>query len=819
MNKTIIILLILILSSLNVIADSGPGNPGYCHSGRPCDQYQYCAGEGDTICCEGTCKYKTCSEIGGETCTNGQKCSGTWNTHVDGQPCCEGTCYNSSPENQTCEEQQGQICTENQVCEGQEEQASDGLCCIGNCVDPNQETCSDLGGKKCYSDQSCAGETVPANDTQDCCIGECYNNSPPPTSCAEVGLESCTGNEVCVGGENISISNTSLTCCTGSCKTPINFYVCNQGFLYNSRNGETIDLGQYWETAAENINTACVSGFDCLPSYNDFYCVIEKDFESTNTTPASNSLSNLLLTDKSTAENANKTNIAKLINYFNSIPGISYTLNSVVLAIDAEKSQVNDNSSNNTIFGVEQNPTAVQNENNGSIPETHVVVYSQNKNYEPQNLFLNTFKNTSNDFVMNKLNSFSAVNAIIQAANSNNNVVANDVDEVNVIKGLISNLKGAEKVSVKYYMPNVLCGVNFKESQNIDELNLNENAFVCSLSNEINITANKINSDNQSSFWSNNLIKLTAPTMSLKNSYLWTTNSSIKNIELTSTNNIDLTNSVLLTQNGNIRLNARNGVNLTNTQLAAGYGTDNEPFNINPSSKTYRNLINIGETDCSSISGNPNNTTIFASNSNTQSTVKIANTTMPNFINTGNSKIRWWLNCGGTAQNCDNLGGNCINNTEQCSNILNGLCPTDKQCCGDSSVIPPGGTECEQNRGECKTSGCSAGEVPTTWACGSGKTCCYACSGTQPSNPTPVNTFITFTGFITNQQFEGIDGSVKISVDCEGTSSINENFTVTNGLFSGTANCDLIPNKDYVAKVYVWKGSMQKLIASINFEG
>jgi len=85
---------------------------------------------------------------------------------------------------QTCAEKGGIICSADKICNGTEVSASDGECCLGNCITEiviPDKTCTEQGGKICNATQYCNSTIGWASDGN-CCLGECVEEetTEPP---------------------------------------------------------------------------------------------------------------------------------------------------------------------------------------------------------------------------------------------------------------------------------------------------------------------------------------------------------------------------------------------------------------------------------------------------------------------------------------------------------------------------------------------------------------------------------------------------------------------------------------------------------------
>ncbi len=81
---------------------------------------------------------------------------------------------NNPPEDKTCEELQGEICEEGEVCSIALIDSSEGTgkCCAGTCDVPTK-TCSELKGKVCDEGYKCSISVISSSDEESCCTSEC----------------------------------------------------------------------------------------------------------------------------------------------------------------------------------------------------------------------------------------------------------------------------------------------------------------------------------------------------------------------------------------------------------------------------------------------------------------------------------------------------------------------------------------------------------------------------------------------------------------------------------------------------------------------
>ncbi|MBN2127132.1 MAG: hypothetical protein JW703_01935 [Candidatus Diapherotrites archaeon] len=798
MNKLLLLFLVLIILGINASATDIPGIPGNCGIGLICGGYEKCDIAEEGGCCYGQCIPKTCSDLGGETCTSGQDCFGGWSSH-GGPSCCTGYCFTATPETMTCSELNGNQCGANQYCNGTIEYASDGECCIGTCEDTEDTTCNGIHGEVCTGAEVCYGDAVPSSDYPDepynCCInGYCANQTPPPTCSTFNWNNGCSSPTVCDGRTHTEFG---LNCCEGKCKTPINFYVCNQGFLANSDYTKTIDLGVYWETALENIEAApgCSAGnYSCLNNYPTFICLTNKNFSSYDKSASADSLYNLFLTGTTTT----KTNLAKLIYYLRTGLGTNYTMKHIDLGIDSTEIITITNTTEPTIFGPGKDPTQIKAVNGTIEPSFTAWLYASGD--------YGVLKNSSGNFKISNTNYFHLNNSILQGNTSTDNVQfigSPSIDFIYMDKSGIANLSGStiKNITVNSYIEDVYCGLLLKGTNQITgELAINDSGFICSIGNDLILTPAKLNSLN-GIIYSDKKIDITSGNLSIKNSYLWTTtNIAPINVTYNSTGTIDLTNSTIFNEKGNITINPgkENTLNLTGTKIAAGYTSLSNPV--------YTGIITIGDTtnNCSTITGNTSNSTWVLGSNSLQSTVTMKNNSpKPEFFEQENTNILWKYNCGTSSDTCE---GTCkpINPGCDTGEITgNGTCLLNQICCIEEAITPQ--NECTQHNGSCVTTetACeTANGIPATYdGCTAPTPFCCVPAG---SGSEPVPTIIKVTGFITDASYAGINESINLEV--VNSTCIKNNVQLNQGLFSTTlsgAGCSFIPNSSHNLKVTI----------------
>ncbi|HIH22040.1 MAG TPA: hypothetical protein HA222_05285 [Candidatus Diapherotrites archaeon] len=128
---------------------------GTCQNGRCiaiCNNDGKC-NNGETIeNCLKDCKEKTCSDLGGNICHEGQSCFGTWiDGASDSSRCCKGTCT---------------LCSDG-TCNGNENTEM----CPQDCK--INKSCFELGGDKCTENETCNQTWLDSNDSLKCCNTEC----------------------------------------------------------------------------------------------------------------------------------------------------------------------------------------------------------------------------------------------------------------------------------------------------------------------------------------------------------------------------------------------------------------------------------------------------------------------------------------------------------------------------------------------------------------------------------------------------------------------------------------------------------------------
>jgi len=145
--------------------------------------------------------------INGKICTGEERCIGQTIQTAEGDCCYNGTCQSAT---QTCADQSGYICdnAKGEYCSfGYEIAATDTIsgqqCCSIAC-----QSCADIGGNKCTSEEVCQGQEIDG-----CCVGSCISNK----ECSKLGGEVCDESGWTCTGTFIETVDTTKCCTAGDC--------------------------------------------------------------------------------------------------------------------------------------------------------------------------------------------------------------------------------------------------------------------------------------------------------------------------------------------------------------------------------------------------------------------------------------------------------------------------------------------------------------------------------------------------------------------------------------------------------------------------
>lgn len=199
-------------------------------------------------CCIGNCIQKdTCSDKGGQICPTNNMCYGTVDITTDTNKCCIGTCKVCTSSDcpstmkcgndelgrvtcvfKTCSDLGGNVCKDGETCNGEIVSADIygnnshvNKCCIGICnSSANTNTCT----PGCLSIEKCID-------------GDCVHKN-----CSDIGGVICGEEQKCIGGSFIFYYNT-LYCCFNasqqtSCQDPVS---CSTDTDCNDNNPNTYD--------------------------------------------------------------------------------------------------------------------------------------------------------------------------------------------------------------------------------------------------------------------------------------------------------------------------------------------------------------------------------------------------------------------------------------------------------------------------------------------------------------------------------------------------------------------------------------------------